>query len=113
MKKIVRSIRFPQSGDARARCSSSQYVQKMIGNLAAAQGESGDVQCCFKDGCNWNLTTTTSNLAFSEFTNSSSASGLANMAGETDVVPFVLIGLVGLTVIFCFCCFCCIWWREN
>ena len=48
------------------QCQSTNYQTKIKIKISQKSGSGSEVLCCTKDGCNWNHTTTQSNLSFDE-----------------------------------------------
>lgn len=97
-------------------CDGDQYQNKIAQRVAGINGQTAEVICCTKDGCNWNGTTARQDLSYSDITGAQLTAGnglnglgtvaTAGLAGSW--VPWVIIGAVLLGLIFCCCCFCCL-----
>ena len=69
--------------------------------------------CCTNDGCNWNETTATGDLAFSAYTDgaalpTSSGGNVASASIGKSWIPWFIIGLVGAGLLVCLFMFWCI-----
>ena len=75
------------------RCEGLSYQSKIIVNINNKSPlKSAELQCCYTDGCNWNITTARSNTSLPEILASYDESLLS---ASVDWVPIVLICLIG------------------
>lgn len=109
---------YYQSGVPSKVCTSSSFQDTITSksSSASSNGEEVKMDCCTNDGCNWNHTTASGDLTYSEYTGGASLPSSTNVASASigsSWIPWFIIGLVVAGLLFCLFCFCCIKWTSK